>query len=723
MTARRHRLGLSSWILIGAIAGVGCGVFFGEYCAPLGIVGDVFIALLQMAVLPYVVVALVANIGRLSVAGAWSLARSAGLVVLLLWAVGLVTIAVMPWSWPGVETASFFNATFVEARPPVDMLALYVPSNPFYSLANNLVPAVVLFCICLGIGLIGVAGKEGLIAQLDILAEVLMRVNGFFVRLTPVGVFAIAANAAGTMSVRELGSLQGYLITYSLAALILTFWVLPALVSACTPFRYRDVLAAGKDAMVTAFAVGKTFVVLPLLIDRTAQLLRDYEIEGEEVESAPEVVIPLTYPFPNVGKLLALIFVPFAAWFSGAVLAAGQYPTFLGAGLLVMFGSPTIGIPFLLDLMHLPEDTFPLFLLSGVITMRMGDLAGTMHLLALTLLSVAVIRSRFRPRLRALVVFFGVWALLVAGAVVGTRAGLKEVLRGQYDKDRVLAGMQLVEGSVATVVLEVAAPNPVSLAPGQSRFERARARGVLRVGFEPDSLPFVYFNDAGALVGFDVDMAHRLARELELTLEFVPFTSRTLQEQLAADHFDLAMSGVAGTSARSGHMLLSRSYLDVHAALVVRDHRRHEFESGAVVGRRRLRIGALANGYFAEAVRLRFPELEVVELASHGVFFDNPDLDLDALACSAEAGSVWTLRYPHYKVVKPRDVEIAVPLVYPIGGSAGTEAFAEFLDHWIELKQKDGTVADLHAHWILGRDAEPAMPRWSVIRDVLHWVD
>ena len=475
--------------------------------------------------------------------------------------------------------------------------------------------------------------------------------------------------------------------------------------------------------MVTAFAVGKTFVVLPLLIDRTAQLLRAYEIEGEEVEAAPEVVIPLTYPFPNVGKLLALLFVPFAAWFSGTVLSSGQYPTFLAAGLLVMFGSPTIGIPFLLDLMQLPEDTFPLFLLSGVLTMRMGDLAGTMHLLALTLLSVAVIRSRFRPRVRGMVLLLGVWGVLVVVGVVGTRAGLEEMLRGKYDKDRVLAGMQLVEGPVASVVLDEGAPNPVPLAVGQSRLDRARARGVLRVGFEHDSLPFVYFNDADTLVGFDIDMAHRLARELHLTLEFVPFTSQTLEEQLGADHFDLAMSGVAGTSARSASLLLSRSYLDVHAALVVRDHRRHEFENGAVVGRQRLRIGALANGYFAEAIRLRFPEFEVVELTSHGAFFERPDLDLDALACSAEAGSVWTLRYPHYKVIKPRRAEIAVPLVYPIGGSAGDEPFAEFLGHWIELKQKDGTVADLYAHWILGRNAEPEGPRWSVIRDVLHWVD
>ena len=41
------------WALVGGIA---CGLFFGEYCAWLEIVGDGFVDLLQMTVLPYVMV-------------------------------------------------------------------------------------------------------------------------------------------------------------------------------------------------------------------------------------------------------------------------------------------------------------------------------------------------------------------------------------------------------------------------------------------------------------------------------------------------------------------------------------------------------------------------------------------------------------------------------------------------------------------------------------------
>jgi hypothetical protein len=45
-----------------------------------------------------------------------------------------------------------------------------------------------------------------------------------------------------------------------------------------------------------------------------------------------------------------------------------------------------------------------------------------------------------------------------------------------------------------------------------------------------------------------------------------------------------------------------------------------------------------------------------------------------------------------------------------------------FVNSWIELKRRDRTLDRLYDHWILGESAEHAKPRWSVIRDVLGWV-
>ena len=41
----------------------------------------------------------------------------------------------------------------------------------------------------------------------------------------------------------------------------------------------------------------------------------------------------------------------------------------------------------------------------------------------------------------------------------------------------------------------------------------------------------------------------------------------------------------------------------------------------------------------------------------------------------------------------------------------------------VDLKRKDGTVDELYDYWMLGGASRPREPRWSIIRNVLGWVD
>jgi len=59
--------------------------------------------------------------------------------------------------------------------------------------------------------------------------------------------------------------------------------------------------------------------------------------------------------------------------------------------------------------------------------------------------------------------------------------------------------------------------------------------------------------------------------------------------------------------------------------------------------------------------------------------------------------------------------------VGPFAMPRGERDFATFVDTWIDLKRRDGTIDELYHFWILGRDSKAAGPRWSIIRDVLHW--
>jgi hypothetical protein len=80
-------MSLSTKVLIGLAAGITTGLFLGELAAPLSFVGHAFILLLQMTVLPFMIVALVSALGRLDGKTALALARSGGLVLVVLWAI------------------------------------------------------------------------------------------------------------------------------------------------------------------------------------------------------------------------------------------------------------------------------------------------------------------------------------------------------------------------------------------------------------------------------------------------------------------------------------------------------------------------------------------------------------------------------------------------------------------------------------------------------------
>ena len=395
-TARRGAAGPRQWspsarIVIGIGAGLALGLFAGELTAPLQIVSDAYIKLLQMTVLPYVTVSIISGLGSLDAAQAKKLGKRVGLVLVILWVVALAAVLLFPLMFPPNQNASFFSTSLIQEREAFDFLGLYIPTNPFFSLANNVVPAVVLFSIVVGTALIGVREKTALLAVLATAGQAVSKATDFVVALTPIGVFAIAAVVAGTLSVEELGRLQVYLVGYVGVSLLLSVWVLPGLVATLTPVPYRALMSRTRDALVTAFMTTSLFAVLPLITEQAKALVREYVNADAEQAATTDVIVPASFNFPHTGKLLSLSFVLFAAWFADARVPISDYPRLAGTGLLVMFGSVNAAIPFLLDMLHIPADTFRLFLTSAIVNARFGALLAAVHTLTIAVLGTCAV--------------------------------------------------------------------------------------------------------------------------------------------------------------------------------------------------------------------------------------------------------------------------------------------------------------------------------------------
>jgi hypothetical protein len=166
--------------------------------------------------------------------------------------------------------------------------------------------------IGLGLGLlVGLFfGEEAAVLEVfGTIGATLMQITGFIGRLAPYGVFAITANAAGTIDLSELARLQVYIVLYILLTLLLSLWVIPALIAALTPLRYMSVLRAFRDPLLTALVTANLLIVLPVLAADGKRLIAETdEALGEEPTeqeaSAADILIPAAFPFPNLGLLM-----------------------------------------------------------------------------------------------------------------------------------------------------------------------------------------------------------------------------------------------------------------------------------------------------------------------------------------------------------------------------------------------------------------------------------
>jgi Na+/H+-dicarboxylate symporter/ABC-type amino acid transport substrate-binding protein len=712
------RLSLSTLVIVALVSGIATGIFFGEEVAFLETLGGAFIKLLQMTVIPYIATSLMSGIGSMSREQAKGIAVKVGIVTLLLWLMGFAVIFLTPFTFPHLESASFFSDTTLLPPKEVDYLDQYIPSNPFKSLSNTAIPAVVLFFGAVGVALIGTKEKERLLEPIQTFSDALSRATKGVMRLIPVGVFAISAATAGTMSPEQFDRLGVFFAVYIIAALLLTFWILPLFLTTFTPFTFRDVLGVSRNVLVTAFVTGNLFLVLPLLTEGAKELCRRHFPESADTEGFAESIIPVSFNFPTIGKLLTLIFILFAGWFTGHQVPVQEYPLLALNGLMNLFGSANLAVPALLDSIRAPTDMFQLFVVARLVTDKFASLVSAMGLLVLTLGAITLLTSNSRLRLKEFARFGALSLVVLLAAVGATRVVLARTFHPEYT-----LGQALMEMKVADAI-------PVHPPPAGRESPAAPAapptvasiikRGVLRVGYNPDQVPFSYQNSSQELVGFDIDMVGHLTRNLNLPVQFIPYEPSQLADDLNGNRFDLAVSGLQLSPDRLVTLTFTDPVLELNMAVVVRGHRREEFSTPEKIRKAgRLTIATVGNYPVMDKARKNYPNVEFVHIDSDREFFVGKKR-FDGLLISLEAGMAWTVLYPDYKAVFFKTNINRFPVAYAVAHN-NLELMA-YLNNWLSVQKSAGTVQALYDKWILGKGVMKHTPRWSVIKDVLHWV-
>ena len=722
-------LSLSTKVLLGVLFGVLTGLFFGEEVAWMGIIGDIFIGLLQMTVLPYIMFSLIVNIGRLSMDTGKKIIRYGLTFLFLLLSIGLIYLIILPLSFPVWTSGNFYSSDFVQPIIPFDFVKLYIPANPFESMSDNVVPAVVLFSIFIGLGVMKLPNKEALLKPMDVLTDGLNQVNKMIIKITPVGVFCIAAGVVSTLSWSDLSRLQGYLLVYLLAVILITFLVLPYLISIFTPYSSKTIFKITRSTLITIFATGKIIVVYPQLIENIKEIIRSDENGTEEGQDRVDIIMPLAYPFPNLGTFMIFIFVPFAAWFTGKAMGFMDYPIFLSSTFLSSFVAPITGLPFSLDLLKIPKETFQLFVVSTVLTDRIRVVLGAFHLIALTLLTISASGGYLKFKKRKFIQGLIVISISTAVSVIGLRYILEISMKNIPTNLEIVNSFELISPQQEFVVLETPKKNPNPKWRGENTLSRVKRRGKIRVGFYEQAGPFTFRNKDSVLVGYGLDLAHQLADDLDVSIEFVPIVPGKLVEQMNADHYDIVMSDIFLSSRYAEELELSKPYLNVSLALLTRQENKM-FDSFDITSKLdTFTISYIERKEIAKEFLSYFPKGGASPVAQMKDFFerdgtisiekDSSKIDsivFDAHLTSAERAASTTVLKPGYKVVNPLPYHINNALVFPLSRD---NVWRSYIDKWIDFRKKDGTFDKIYDQWILGNPHREKEKKWSILENVI----
>lgn len=713
------KLSSGTQMLLALIFGVLSGLFWGEEVAWMEDLGRIFILLMQVTIYPYILVSLISGIGKLDPTHFKRIFSRAAGVMLCLWLLGLVMVYMVSTTFPAISSGSFFSSSLIQPPPSIDYYALYIPSNPFASLADGAVPAIVLFSMAFGFALVRNPNKQVLLDPLNQISAVLSKMTKAFVKLLPIGVFSISASAAGTLTTEQFNSLQVYLISALSLNLLLCFVVLPMVLAALTPVKYKEVIILVRTSLITAFSTGNVFITLPVLIEGIKEYLAKHNMRDEESTHMTEVLVPLAYTFPTLGKLTTLIFVLFAAWLTDHAVGVEDLPSLTLTALLTYFSNVHVAIPFLLETLMVPADTYQLYLALSVFTGKFVSATSVVYIVVFCMLCICVVKGFFAPGVLFKRINAGIFLFLGIALGLFGLSKVNQQLELSQDSNSLIANME-VATTVPADVLNYVPPKYEGGSFSLTTVETIRKRGVLRIGYIAENVPFSYFNKQGGLVGFDIDLAYQLAEDIGVEIEFIPFQSEQLTQYLSHGYFDIAMSGLEVNIKDIEVINFSAPVLNLSTALVAKDYELKSMASlEQIKAMESLRLATVETHPWLDKVVAAYPNIQVTQLDDYQAFFEHNQDEYDALVVSAEAGYAWSMFYPDYGVVVPEDTLHQYPTAFAL--AKNNQRLLEYVNQWLSIQQANGRVQTSYDYWILGKGAQKTKPRWSIKKDLLGW--
>ena len=215
-------------------------------------------------------------------------------------------------------------------------------------------------------------------------------------------------------------------------------------------------------------------------------------------------------------------------------------------------------------------------------------------------------------------------------------------------------------------------------------------KGVIRVGTTGDFSPFSYqSNGIAGYQGIDIELAKDLAESLDVEVQFVETTWSNLLSDLAADKFDIGMSGITIKLLRQREALFSIPLLSSGKVAITRDENVEKYQTLDAINQPSVRVIVNPGGTNEAFARANFPKAIIVENEDNLTIFQKiVDGEADLMVTDAIETLVQQQIHPELEAVNPDAPFNFFEMGYLLPRDHTLKAY---IDQWLNLRQKDGT--------------------------------
>jgi len=228
--------------------------------------------------------------------------------------------------------------------------------------------------------------------------------------------------------------------------------------------------------------------------------------------------------------------------------------------------------------------------------------------------------------------------------------------------------------------------------------DEIQKRGTLRVGMEPGYMPFELTNQKGEIIGFDVDMAQRMAKAMGVKLELVSTAWDGIIPALLTKKFDIIMSGMTLTQQRNLSINFATPYILIGQSVLLNKKFEGEVNSYADLNDPKYTVASKLGTTGEQATKRMLPNAKYIsyETEQEGVI-EVVNGKIDAFIYDMPFNAIAYAQKGQGKIVHLDEPFTKEPLAWAI--RKGDVDFLNWLNNFMAQIRYDGVYDKIYQKW------------------------